>query len=60
MRRSAPDARVLMRSAGLSIDFLPDFASARLRLHPDECARWHQLDRVGTYGSVLCATVASA
>ncbi len=60
IRCSATDARVLMRSAGLSIDFLPQFARARLQAHPDDCARWHRLDRVGTYGSVFCATVAAA
>ncbi len=52
---SAPDARVLMRSAGLDIDFLPQFA--RSRLLPFDCADWHRRDRVGTYGSVLCAEV---
>lgn len=60
IQRSAPDARVLMRSAGLSIDFLPEFARARLQAHPEDCAHWHRRDRVGTYGSVLCATVAPA
>lgn len=55
---SAPDARVLMRSAGLDIDFLPEFA--RSRLLPFDSAYWHQRDRVGTYGSVLCAAVRSS
>lgn len=55
---SAPDARVLMRSASLDIDFLPAFA--RSRLLPFDSAYWHQHDRVGTYGSVLCAGVRSA
>lgn len=57
---SAPGARVLMRSAGLSIDFLPERARARLQARSLDCARWHQLDRVGTYGSVLCAEVQPA
>lgn len=60
LAQSAPDARVLMRSAGLAIDFLPDFVQARLRPHAEACALWHQRDRVGTYGSVLCANLEAA
>ncbi len=58
--RSAPEARVLMRSASLDIDFLPEFAQARMQPLADTCAHWHQRDRVGTYGSVLCARLSPA
>lgn len=55
--RSAPGARVLLRSAAMQVEFLPAFARAALREHADE-QRWHQRDRVGTYGSLLLAEVA--
>ena len=55
--RSAPGARILLRSAALRVEFLPDFAQAALRAHDSE--RWHLRDRVGTYGSVMLAEVAA-
>jgi S-adenosylmethionine-diacylglycerol 3-amino-3-carboxypropyl transferase len=58
IRHSADSARVLMRSAGLDIDFVPAFA--RSRLLPFDSHHWHQRDRVGTYGSVLCAAIRPA
>ncbi|MBK8066197.1 MAG: BtaA family protein [Rhodanobacteraceae bacterium] len=58
LARSAPGARVLLRSAALAVDFLPAFA--RQSLHPQvDSERWHQRDRVGTYGSMLLAEVAA-
>ena len=57
LARSASGARVLLRSAALAVDFLPAFA--RASLHPQaDSERWHQRDRVGTYGSMLLAEVA--
>jgi S-adenosylmethionine-diacylglycerol 3-amino-3-carboxypropyl transferase len=56
--RSAPGARVLMRSAAPEVGFLPSFASTALRALGDE-ERWHDRDRVGTYGSMLLAEVAA-
>ena len=53
----APGARILLRSAALRVEFLPDFAQAALRAHDSE--RWHLSDRVGTYGSVMLAEVAA-
>lgn len=58
LERSAPGTRVLMRSAALTVDFVPPFAQAALRAHADH-ERWHQRDRVGTYGSMLLAEVAA-
>lgn len=60
LQSSTDHARVLMRSASLDIDFLPEFARRRLQPHAEDCSHWHQRDRVGTYGSVLCATLAPA
>lgn len=58
LKRSAPGARVLLRSAALRVEFLPEFASAQL-LPQIAAERWHPRDRVGTYGSTLLAEVAA-
>lgn len=57
LARSAPGARVLLRSAALNIDFLPDFLDGRLTPHVAEAEHWHQRDRVGTYGATWLAEV---
>lgn len=58
LARSAPGARVLLRSAALKVEFLPEFA--RRALHDGgDSELWHQRDRVGTYGSVMLAEVAA-
>jgi S-adenosylmethionine-diacylglycerol 3-amino-3-carboxypropyl transferase len=54
---AAPNAKILMRSAANEIDFIPDFVQSKIKIHSDEMAKYHALDRVGTYGSVLCATL---
>lgn len=46
-----PGARILMRSAGLNVDFIPAFAKERLRFFDDLTRPLHAEDRVGTYGS---------
>ena len=58
LQRSAPGSKVLLRSAALSVDFLPAFAQRALRTRADD-DRWHQRDRVGTYGSMMLAEVAA-
>lgn len=57
LANSRVGTRVLMRSAGPEIDFIPRKARERLRLFPETAARMHALDRVGTYGSTLLAEV---
>ena len=57
LENSAPGARVLMRSASEQLDFLPRDVSGSLRFFPEETARLHQQDRVGTYGSLHFAEV---
>lgn len=57
LARSTPGTRVLLRSAALNIDFLPDFLDARLTPHADAADRCHQRDRVGTYGATFLAEV---
>jgi S-adenosylmethionine-diacylglycerol 3-amino-3-carboxypropyl transferase len=56
---AAPGAVVLMRSAADSVDFIPEDIRARLQFMPENYLRTvHLVDRVGTYGSVHCATIA--
>ncbi|UJX39741.1 BtaA family protein [Desulfovibrio sp. JY] len=55
---AAPGARILMRSAGLTVDFLPRDARRRLRFFPELTEPLHAADRVGTYGSQHLAVVA--
>ena len=55
---AAPGAKILMRSAGLDVDFLPRDALRRLRFFPELTGPLHATDRVGTYGSQHLAVVA--
>jgi S-adenosylmethionine-diacylglycerol 3-amino-3-carboxypropyl transferase len=57
LRRSQPGAKILMRSAGLTVDFLPPIAKTSLRFYPERTQILHQQDRVGTYGSLHFAEV---
>lgn len=57
LANSAPGAKVLMRSASLNVDFIPESVRAHLRFFPQRTEALHQLDRVGTYGSLHFAEV---
>ena len=57
LANSRPGTKVLMRSAGLDLSFVPEFAKARLRFMPDVTEPLHMTDRVGTYGSLHFAEV---
>lgn len=57
LENSRPGTRILMRSASPVIEFIPSFAMDQLNLHEEEASRLHQLDRVGTYGCTLLASV---
>jgi S-adenosylmethionine-diacylglycerol 3-amino-3-carboxypropyl transferase len=46
-----------MRSAGVNLDFIPESIRARVRFSPERTEALHQLDRVGTYGSLHFAEV---
>ncbi len=54
---SAANAKIIMRSAGTVIDFLPDFAASSIAPKPGISDPLHRLDRVGTYGCLLFAEV---
>lgn len=57
LANSAPGAKILMRSAGLDLSFVPESVRTRLRFFPQRTEALHQLDRVGTYGSLHFAEV---
>ncbi len=54
---SRPGTKILMRSAGLNLDFVPADIRVRLRFFPEMTEPLHQLDRVGTYGNLSFAEV---
>ena len=57
LRTAAPGARILMRSAGPDVAFVPDAARRRIRFCPELTEPLHAADRVGTYGSQHLAVV---
>jgi S-adenosylmethionine-diacylglycerol 3-amino-3-carboxypropyl transferase len=57
LARTARQARILLRSAGLALDFLPAWLQERVRFAPERTGFAHRLDRVGTYGSLHLAEV---
>jgi len=54
---SRPGTRILMRSAGLDLSFVPPNVLTRLRFFPKRTEALHLTDRVGTYGSLHFAEV---
>jgi len=54
---SRPGTRILMRSAGLDLSFVPANIRSRLRFFPERTEPLHITDRVGTYGSMHFAEV---
>ena len=57
LQNSQPGTKILLRSAGSNIDFLPQEATEALRFYPQETELLHQQDRVGTYASLHFAEV---
>lgn len=57
LANSRPGARILLRSAGPEVDFIPGSVRARLAFHSNLTRPAHLRDRVGTYGSVHLAEV---
>lgn len=51
LANSRPGTKVLMRSAGLDLSFVPPEVLERVRFMPEKTAALHWRDRVGTYGS---------
>ncbi len=57
LANSRPGTRILMRSAGNDLSFVPQQVRDRLRFQPERTEALHLLDRVGTYGSTHFAEV---
>jgi S-adenosylmethionine-diacylglycerol 3-amino-3-carboxypropyl transferase len=57
-KNSRPGTRILMRSAGPDLNFLPEAVTSRLHFFPQLTEPLHRQDRVGTYGSLHLAEVA--
>ncbi len=58
LANSRPGSRILLRSAGDDLSFLPDWTRRALRFFPTLTEPLHRQDRVGTYGSLHFAEVA--
>lgn len=54
---SRKGTKILFRSAGLDLSFLPAAVTAKLRFFPELTRSLHHQDRVGTYGSLHLAEV---
>ena len=57
LANSRPGTKILLRSAGVDLDFVPEMYRDRLRFQPEKTEKLHALDRVGTYGSTHFAEV---
>ncbi|HEX9921862.1 MAG TPA: BtaA family protein [Anaerolineae bacterium] len=57
LQRSRLGCKILMRSAGLDVDYLPANVKTSLRFFPEKTQTLHPQDRVGTYGSMHLAEV---
>ena len=54
---SQPGTKILMRSASPDINFIPPSIQSSLRFYPELTEPLHEVDRVGTYGSLHLAEV---
>lgn len=53
LQNCTPNAKILMRSAAATVDFIPDFVYDKLHFNPAKTNAIQPLDRVGTYASTL-------
>jgi len=51
LKNAVSGSRILFRSAGATLDFLPDFVFDHVTFIPEKTKNLHQYDRVGTYES---------
>lgn len=57
LQNSAPNAKILMRSAAANVDFIPGFVYDSVKFNAKKAATSLESDRVGTYASVLLGEV---
>ncbi len=57
LQNSAPGASILLRSAAMKVDFIPDFVYQKVKFDASRADVTLQNDRVGTYASVLLGSV---
>ncbi|MCB0208111.1 MAG: BtaA family protein [Anaerolineae bacterium] len=57
LENSQPGTKILMRSASPDINFIPPSIQSSLRFYPELTKPLHEVDRVGTYGSLHLAEV---
>ena len=57
LENSQKGSKILMRSAGLALDFLPEMVKKAIRFFPELTGPLHKQDRVGTHGSLHLAEV---
>ncbi len=57
LENSKPGTKILMRSAATEINFFPEFVKERVRFDIEKGKHYHQMDRVGTYGSTYIGEV---
>lgn len=57
LSHAQPGARILFRSAGSNLNFLPDFVWDNVYFKTERTKKLHQQDRVGTYESTQLAIV---
>ena len=55
--KSTPKAKALLRSAGITVDFLPDIVQKRVKFDEALSEKYHLTDRVGTYASMHVGTI---
>ena len=57
LQNSAPNAKILLRSAAAEVNFIPDFVYQKVKFDAPLAAGTERYDRVGTYASVLLGEV---
>jgi S-adenosylmethionine-diacylglycerol 3-amino-3-carboxypropyl transferase len=57
LNNSRRGTRILLRSAADEVNFFPAFVHERVVFEKEKTAKMHQIDRVGTYGSVYLGIV---
>jgi len=57
IENAAAGCKVLLRSAAINVDFLPEYATHRSIQNKVLANHWQQLDRVGTYGATWLAEI---